>query len=80
LNINKRQAAVELFSSGVPAESESKPTVLKGLAMSAIRKIAVPAATLFLGLSALFLTTGTATAAGPSYGIDCVEDWHTTCP
>jgi len=30
--------------------------------MSAIRKIAVSAATLFLGLSALFLTAGTAAA------------------
>lgn len=48
--------------------------------MSATRKIVVSAATLFLGLSALFLTTGTATAAGPAYTIDCVEDWHTTCP
>lgn len=32
--------------------------------MSAIRKIAVSAATLFLGLSALFLAVGTAAADG----------------
>ncbi|GAB3463478.1 hypothetical protein [Actinophytocola sediminis] len=39
--------------------------------MSAIRKLAVSVAALFLGLSALFLTTGTAAA-------DC--DWTVPVP
>lgn len=46
--------------------------------MSAIRKISLSAAALFLGLSALFTVTGTATAQ--TYTVQCGEDWQTPCP
>lgn len=48
--------------------------------MSAIRTIVLSAAALFLGLSAMFLITGTASAASNAYSIQCDEDWHTPCP
>ncbi len=48
--------------------------------MSAIRKLALSAATLFLGLSALFMTSGAATAAPQLASIDCDNDWQTPCP
>jgi hypothetical protein len=49
--------------------------------MSAIRTIVVSAAALFLGLSGMFLVTGTAAANTTStYSIQCEEDWHTPCP
>lgn len=49
--------------------------------MSAIRTIVVSAATLFLGLTGLFLAAGPASAVtSQTYSIDCVEDWHTPCP
>jgi hypothetical protein len=50
--------------------------------MSAIRKIAVSAAAVFfLGLGALFATSGTAVAA-PDHGnyAACDSDWHAPCP
>lgn len=47
--------------------------------MSAIRTIVLSAATLFLGLSGMFLVTGTASAATSTFAIECDEDWH-TCP
>ena len=48
--------------------------------MSVIRKIVVSAATLFLGLSAMFMVTGTAAAADAGYTIQCDNDWHLPCP
>jgi hypothetical protein len=50
--------------------------------MSAIRKLVLSAAALFLGLSALFGVAGTATAApAPApVSIDCDDDWQTPCP
>lgn len=48
--------------------------------MSAIRKIAVSVSALFLGLSALFLTTAPAAAEGQPYTTQCDSDWHNTCP
>jgi hypothetical protein len=48
--------------------------------MSSIRKIVVSAATLFLGLSAMFTVTATATADTTPYTIQCDNDWHTVCP
>lgn len=49
--------------------------------MSAIRKIVVSAATLFLGLTGMFLAVSTATAApAPTVAIECDDDWHTPCP
>jgi len=48
--------------------------------MFAIRKIVVSVATLFLGLSAMFMATATATADIQPYSIQCEDDWHTTCP
>jgi hypothetical protein len=50
--------------------------------MSAIRKIVLSAATLFLGLSGMFLAVSTATAAPApvSVTIDCDDEWHTPCP
>lgn len=48
--------------------------------MSAIRKIVLSVATLFLGLSALFMVTGTSAAADKPFSMDCDNDWHTPCP
>jgi hypothetical protein len=48
--------------------------------MSAIRTIAVSASALFLGLSGMFVVTGTALAANSMYSIECDEDWHTPIP
>jgi len=48
--------------------------------MSAIRKIAVPAATLFLGLSALLTVTATATANAQPSSVTCDNDWHNPSP
>lgn len=49
--------------------------------MSAIRKIALSAAALFLGLSATFVVTGTASAAADQTClVPCDNDWHTACP
>ena len=48
--------------------------------MSAIRKIIVSAASLFLGLSAMFAVTSTATAADKPFAVECDNDWHTPCP
>lgn len=49
--------------------------------MSAIRKVSLSAAALFIGLSALFVVTGTAAAAvNDSYSIQCDTDWQTPCP
>ena len=48
--------------------------------MSAIRKLTLSAAALFLGLSALFVATGTATAAPQTVSIDCDDEWQTPCP
>jgi hypothetical protein len=48
--------------------------------MSAIRKLVVSVATLFLGLSAMFTVTGTATAEATPFSIQCDNDWHTPCP
>jgi hypothetical protein len=48
--------------------------------MSAIRVIVVSAATLFLGLSAMFTAAATATAATTPYTIQCDNDWHIICP
>ena len=47
--------------------------------MSAIRKIVLSAAALFLGLSAVFLTTGTA-AADQTCSVPNDNDWHISCP
>lgn len=47
--------------------------------MSAIRKIALSAAALFLGLSAMFMVTGTA-AATDRTAVECDSDWHSPCP
>ncbi|TDV41088.1 hypothetical protein [Actinophytocola oryzae] len=48
--------------------------------MSAVRKVVLSVSALFLGLSALFLVTGTATAQNAPYTLQCDEDWHTPCP
>jgi hypothetical protein len=48
--------------------------------MSAIRKIALSAATLSFGLTAMFLATGTASAADQPFSVQCDNDWHTVCP
>lgn len=48
--------------------------------MSAIRKLVLSAAGLFLGLSALFGVTGTAMAAAQPIAMECEDDWHTPCP
>lgn len=49
--------------------------------MSAIRRISLSAAALFLGLSALFMVSGTASAATTgSNAIECGEDWNSPCP
>jgi hypothetical protein len=49
--------------------------------MSVIRTIVLSAATLFLGLSAMFMVTGTAAAAETTQAsIQCDTDWHTPCP
>ncbi len=48
--------------------------------MFVIRKIVVPVATLFLGLSGMFMVTVTATADTQSYTTTCEDDWHTPCP
>lgn len=48
--------------------------------MSAIRKIVLSAATLFLGLSAMFMATGTAAAAPQPMSVECDNDWQTPCP
>ncbi|MBB4909321.1 hypothetical protein [Actinophytocola algeriensis] len=56
--------------------------------MSAIRKSALSAAALFLGLSALFVGAGTAAAeddwnsptANVTMLLDCEDDWNTPCP
>lgn len=49
--------------------------------MSAIRKITVSAATLFLGLAGMFLAVSPVTAApvSASVSVDCDDDWQ-TCP
>ncbi|MDQ3787532.1 MAG: hypothetical protein M3422_09835 [Actinomycetota bacterium] len=46
--------------------------------MSAIRRIVLSAAALFLGLAAPLVVTGTATAQPTS--IECEDDWNTPCP
>jgi len=43
--------------------------------MSAIRKIVLSAAALFLGLSAVFVATGAAAADQP-VSVLCDNDWH----
>lgn len=49
--------------------------------MSAIRKIVLSAAAVFLGLSAMFMITGTAAAAAADRtAVECDSDWHTPCP
>lgn len=48
--------------------------------MSAIRKITMSAAALFLGLSAMFGATGVAGAEIQPYSVQCDNDWHTPCP
>lgn len=48
--------------------------------MSAIRTIVLSAATLFFGLSTMFLVAGTAAAANNVYSVECDEDWHTPIP
>lgn len=48
--------------------------------MSVIRKITLSAAALFLGLSALFVATGTATAVPHPVAIDCDDEWAENCP
>ena len=49
--------------------------------MSAIRKIALSAAALFVGLSAMFMVTGTAVAADRGHtAVECDSDWHSPCP
>ncbi|MFC4857048.1 hypothetical protein [Actinophytocola glycyrrhizae] len=51
--------------------------------MSAIRKVVVSAAMLFLGLSGVFLAAGVASAAtteSRAYAIECDDDWQTPCP
>lgn len=46
--------------------------------MSAIRKIVVSAATLFLGLSAMFMVAGTASAENGWNWLQCENGWN--CP
>jgi hypothetical protein len=46
--------------------------------MSAIRKIVLSSAALFLGLAAPLVVTSTATAQ--SVSIECDDDWHSPCP
>jgi len=48
--------------------------------MSAIRKIVLSAAALFLGLSAMFTAAATASADNHPYSVECDSDWHTVCP
>lgn len=52
--------------------------------MSAIRKISLSVAALFLGLSALFVVGGTAVAASnttTTVAVECEDDWNTPpCP
>lgn len=48
--------------------------------MSAIRKLVLSAAALFLGLSAMFTVTATATAATQPTSVECDNDWQTPCP
>jgi hypothetical protein len=48
--------------------------------MSAIRKIVVSAATLFLALSALFTVAGAATAEIKPLATVADNDWHTPAP
>jgi len=48
--------------------------------MFVIRKIVVPVATLFLGLSGMFMVTVPAPPAPQSYTTTCEDDWHTPCP
>ncbi len=48
--------------------------------MSAIRKIVLSAATLFLGLSGMFVAVSTAAAAPAPVVVDCDNDWQTPCP
>ncbi|MGB3442495.1 MAG: hypothetical protein WBA97_27455 [Actinophytocola sp.] len=49
--------------------------------MSAIRKIVLSSAALFLGLSAMFMATATATAASQPTTVECDNDWQTPpCP
>ena len=47
--------------------------------MSALRKIVLSAAALFLGLSAMFTATAAATAA-PLPTIECDDEWANNCP
>ena len=53
---------------------------------AAIRKTVLSGAALFLGLSAMFVATGTATAAPqPTVTtvmtvVDCDDEWQTPCP
>jgi hypothetical protein len=47
--------------------------------MSALRKLVLSAATLFLGLAGMFLVTANAAAAGHGYTVQCDEDWHLPC-
>jgi hypothetical protein len=48
--------------------------------MFVIRKIVLSGAALFLGLSAMFLTTGTASAVTQPTVAECDNDWQTPCP
>ncbi len=48
--------------------------------MSAMRKIIVSVATLFLGLSAMFTVTATAAADTQPAFTSCEDDWHVPCP
>ena len=52
--------------------------------MSAIRKLTLSAAALFLSFSALFVVGGTAVAAvtsnAPVAMEECEDDWNTPCP
>jgi hypothetical protein len=48
--------------------------------MSAIRKLVLSAAALFLGLSAMFMATGTAAAAPQPTAVECDDEWATPCP
>lgn len=47
--------------------------------MSALRKLVLSAAALFLGLSGLFLVAAPATADNHVNTVQCDEDWHTPC-
>lgn len=48
--------------------------------MSAVRKIVVSSATMFLGLSAMFLAVGVASADNYGSTLACENDWHQHCP